>query len=240
MNNIKIPPLLQMVRNAYDDPQKVHHEVVKSEKSRAPFSYQAIHKIVDQVIKFKTPLDEISYSIERIERRPFVLKQFNEVTPLLHRHFTDISPERVYSLLPLYYPLGKFGKTKFNPQMIYLKNGELFLPFINFWKFNPLSSEQKSLFLTLVDEILEEEPDLEDVNLQLIELSANGSNGIRTLKVVNTLEIERLDKTRTNILIDSYLTGLQSAYSEIATPSTQRPNRENTLHTDKRQRQLFE
>ena len=65
-----------------------------------------------------------------------------------------------------HYPVGRGLMVPFEPPLVYGIGGQLYFPWFSFWRRNPLSDERLSLFVTLVDEVLLQDPDLDTARLQ--------------------------------------------------------------------------
>jgi hypothetical protein len=77
--------------------------------------------------------------------------------------------------------------------MIYGAGGQLYFPWFSFWRQNPLARERLSLFVTMVDEILMQDPDLETARFEILDFSCPGPKQPRVLRVIDARDIPRID-----------------------------------------------
>ena len=106
----------------------------------------------------------------------------------------------------------------FQPPMIYGIGGQLHFPWFSFWRQNPLAKERLSLFVTLVDEILLDDPDLETARFQILDFSMR--DGKRELNVVDAEEIPRVSQERKKEMLAIFADGFFKAQEALkAAPS---------------------
>ncbi len=73
-----------------------------------------------------------------------------------------------------------------------------------------------SLFVTIVDELLLQDPDLENASFDILDFSVEKPKGPRELKVINASDIPRVsDKTKREML-EVFAEGYALAQSELA------------------------
>ena len=109
--------------------------------------------------------------------------------------------------------------------MIYGVGGQLYFPWFSFWRQNPLAREQLSLFITLVDEVLLQDPDLEAARFEVLDFSA--PNGKRELTVIDARHIPRVDENRKLEMLSTFAEGFFLAQAELkAKPATDADERD--------------
>ena len=101
----------------------------------------------------------------------------------------------------------------FEPPMIYGVGGQLYFPWFSFWRQNPLARERLSLFATLVDEVLLQDPDLETARFEVLDFSA--PNGERELTVIDAREIPRIDEAKKLQMLSTFAEGFFLAQAEL-------------------------
>jgi len=86
---------------------------------------------------------------------------------------------------------------------------------------NLLADERLALFVTLVYEILLQDPDLEAARFQIIDLSAIKPGEKRSLRVIDAADIPRLPAERVRAMLEVFAEGYFRAQAELASkPST--------------------
>ena len=101
----------------------------------------------------------------------------------------------------------------FEPPMIYGVGGQLYFPWFSFWRQNPLARERLSLFVTLVAEVLLQDPDLETARFDVLDFSA--PNGKRTLSIIDATTIPRIDDARKIEMLSTFADGFFQAQEEL-------------------------
>jgi hypothetical protein len=138
-------------------------------------------------------------------KREDLRQNFLSVLPLVNNHFTGVSPDFYQLIDRRYYPVARGLMVPFEPPMIYGVGGQLFFPWFSFWRQNPLSNERLSLFVTLVDEVLMQDPDLERARFDVLDFSA--PNGTRELMVTDARNVPRLDEARKVQMLSTFAEG---------------------------------
>lgn len=123
-----------------------------------------------------------------------------------------------------HYAIGRNLTIPFNPGFVYGVGGKLYFSWLSFWKMNPLAGEQLSLFVTLVDEMLLQDSDLEAAEFNILDFSANQSGAHRRLDVVNAADVPRISEARKAEMLETFVEGLERATAQIAAISKQRPD----------------
>jgi hypothetical protein len=156
------------------------------------------------------PYDQVAEGIRQIER-PSVRENLLSVLPLIHDHFAGVSPNFYQVIEKRFYPVGRGLMVPFEPPMIYGVGGQLHFPWFSFWRRNPLSNERLSLFVTLVDEVLMQDPDLESARFEILDFSCLGAKAPRTLRVIDAGEIPRVSDARKTVMLEAFADGFFEA-----------------------------
>lgn len=111
--------------------------------------------------------------------------------------------------------------------MIYGIGGQFYFPWFSFWRQNPLANERLSLFVTLVDEVLMQDPNLETARFQILDFSAASLRAPRTLTVIETSDIPRVDENRKTAMLEAFPDGYFQAFEILGgrgpDPDSDRP-----------------
>lgn len=181
--------------------------------------------------------------IRRKEKRQAVRENFLETIPLIHDHFQGIQPDFVNKVSTRLYPIGRGIDIPFTPPLVYGVGGQIYFPWFSFWRTNPLPEINLRLFVTIVDEVLRDDPDLEDAKFEILDFSAPAPSEKRFLEVIDAAEIEPLGKHQKlemlEVFADGYLKALSILEAEPERESKE-GDREGESYSDGLQLGLFD
>jgi hypothetical protein len=228
MADLRIPSVQHLARNWRSDPITIARALVNLALNPPRFNYNPLYSAVRDILVLGVPYDQVVEGIRRIKREK-VRENLLEVLPLIRDHFADVSPDFYQTIEKRYYPVGRGLMVPFESPMIYGVGGQFYFPWFSFWRQNPLANERLSLFVTLVDEILMQDPDLENARFEILDFSCPGQKAPRSLRVIDASNIPRLDDTRKSQMLDSFAEGYLRAVAELAgspppPPSGDRPD----------------
>ena len=155
---------------------------------------------------------KLSMGIERQDVRD----NFLELLPLIRSHFSGVGVDFVHQVTRRFYPLSRELSIPFSPSFVYGSGGELHLPWLSFWKENPLDQERLSLFMSVVDEVLAQDPDLESVNFSVVDFSAPEPRGARAVKVLSGSDIPRISWATLHEMLETFVEGFRLAQEELS------------------------
>jgi len=216
MSKLKIPSLQHLARNWRDDPIKVKRVLVRLAKNAPDFNYNPLFAATRDMLIFGHHYEDIVEGIRRGIKREHVKQNFLEVLPLLWNYFDGLNPDFVQSIEPRYYPVGRELMVPFRPPLIYGKNGQIHFPWLSFWRRNPLAGRQLSLFVTVVEEILSQDPDLEGANFKILDFSAARPKEPRTLSVIDAKDVARVSDEQKREMLWVFAEGFRLAEAELA------------------------
>lgn len=104
----------------------------------------------------------------------------------------------------------------FEPPMLYGVGGQLYFPWFSFWRSKPLARERLSLFVTIVHEILLQDPDLDTARFQILDFSAPNSKVGRELTVVDAADIPRVSDAQKAEMLEAFAEGFFLAKQILA------------------------
>ena len=104
----------------------------------------------------------------------------------------------------------------FEPPMLYGVGGQLYFPWFSFWRSNPLARERLSLFVTIVHEILLQDPDLDTARFQVLDFSAPNSKVGRELTVIDAADIPRVSDAQKAEMLEVFAEGFFLAKKILA------------------------
>jgi hypothetical protein len=135
----------------------------------------------------------------------------------------------------------------FDPPLLYGTGGKLTFPWFSFWRSNPLADARLSLFVTLVDELLADDPDLAAADFQILDfsvpkgpkLSAGQPKPPRQLRIIDARDIPRVSESTKMEMLTVFAEGYFMAVSELSAAAN-RPSDGQARARDPRQADFFE
>lgn len=215
MTELRVPSLQHLARNWRYDPAVIAKVLVKLALDPPRFSYNPLYLAVRDLLVLKVPYDQVVEGIKR-EKREKVRNNLLSVLPLIHDHFAGITPDFFQIVGKRYYPIGRGLMIPFEAPMIYGVGGQLYFPWLSFWRSNPIAKERLSLFVTLVEEVLLQDPDLESARFEILDFSCPATKDARTLKIVDARDISRVDDVAKRAMLEVFTEGYFLAKAELA------------------------
>jgi hypothetical protein len=207
MAKLKIPSLQHVARNSYESPQKVAQELIKLGKSPPIFSYSQLLDLIPDILQFEFSADDMIRIVQKKVTQVAIRENFIEILRLLEPYVREIKPTLVRRIGSRPYHLGRDLVIPFAPPIEYRVGSDIFLPWFSFWRTKALSGTRLSLFVTVIDEILMQDPDLENANFQILDFSTSGSNKSRELKIIDGRSVPRLSDVQKREMLDNYIEG---------------------------------
>ncbi|MCU7943991.1 MAG: hypothetical protein KZQ87_15030 [Candidatus Thiodiazotropha sp. (ex Cardiolucina cf. quadrata)] len=242
MAKLRVPSVQHLARHWYDSPKKIEDEFVKMAMNPPTFNYNALNDIARDSLLYKVPEDQIIKGIKEKEKRKRVQKILLEVVPLLHEHFSRVQYDFVNDVAPSFYPIGRRRDLRipFKSVFIYGIGGQIYLPWLIFWKHNPLDDKQLSLFVTLVREILHQDPDLEEARFQILDFSASNSKECRQLRIIDTADIHTFNSKETAEMLAIFVEGFERAEARLKEVDIPSKRKETEVVVDVGQYRLWD
>ena len=216
MSKLKVPSLQHLARNWRDDPQQIKRILVSLAENGPTFNYNALFGAVRDMLVFGQPYTEIIEGIRRGVKRADVRDNLLGVLPLIRDYFDGVSPTFVQAVERRYYPVGRGLMVPFDPPLIYGEGGQIHFPWFSFWRSNPLARERLSLFVSVVEDVLLQDPDLEETHFVILDFSAPKLNQPRDLRVIEADDIPRVSETTKVEMLSIFAEGYFLAEAELA------------------------
>jgi hypothetical protein len=229
---LKVPSLQHLARNWHEDSSRVKSVLVRLAQNSPTFNYNPLFSAVQDMLVFGQPYDEIAEGIRRGVQREGVRDNFLEVLPLIRDHFDGISPAFVQPVGRRYYPVGRGLLVPFDPPLIYGVGGRIHFPWFSFWRKNPIAQMRLSLFVTMVDDVLIQDPDLETAKFEILDFSAPAGKKSRELMVIDARDVPRVTAEEKAEMLAVFAEGFFLAQAELAGMKDERP--EDRQGDDKR------
>lgn len=216
MVGLRIPSVQHLARNWRSEPAVVARDLVRLALNPPRFNYNPLYSAIRDILILRVPYDDVVVGIQKSIKRDAVRGNLLGVLDLLKDHFSGISPDFYQTIDRRYYPVGRGLMVPFEPPMIYGVGGQLYFPWFSFWRSNPLASERLSLFVTLVDEILMQDPDLDSAKFEILDFSCPKAKQPRLLRVIDTRDVPRVDERRKVEMLECFAEGYFRALEKLA------------------------
>lgn len=216
MARLKVPSLQHLARNWRNDPLRVKRILVQLAQNSPTFNYDPLFGAVQDMLVFGHPYEQIAEGMRRGIRRADVRENFLGVLPLIRDHFKGVAPSFIQAVDRRYYPVGRGLMVPFQPPLIYGTGGRIHFPWFSFWRGNPIASERLSLFVSMVEEVLLQDPDLEDAKFEILDFSAPAPKKDRELTVTDARDVPRVPADRKAEMLAVFAEGFFLAQAELA------------------------
>lgn len=240
MAELRVPSVQHLARNWRDEPAAIARLLVRLALNPPRFNYNPLHLAVRDLLLLHVPFEQVAEGIRRSVKREKVRNNLLSVLPLIRDHFSDLTIDFYQTVDRRYYPVGRGLMVPFDPPMIYGIGGQIYFPWFSFWRRNPLVRERLSLFVTLVDEVLMQDPDLEAARFEILDFSCAGPKQPRTLTLLDAREIPRLEPERKTAMLEAFAEGYFQAVAALAGSQPPAQDREDTRHPDSDQPSFFD
>ncbi len=213
---LRIPSVQHLARNWRDDPKVIANQLVRLAQDPPRFNYNPLYSAIRDLLLLRVPYEQVVEGIRRSVKRVSVRDNLFGVMPLIRDYFEGISPDFFQTVERRYYPVGRGLMVPFDPPMIYGVEGQLYFPWFSFWRQNPLAKRRMSLFVTLVDEILMQDPDLEAARFEILDFSCPSSRKPRDLTIVDASLIERVSDEQKKAMLETFADGFMLARAMLS------------------------
>jgi hypothetical protein len=247
VSKLKVPSVQHLARNWRNTPERTCRKLVTLVENPPIFNYNALFAAVRDMLVFNQPYDEIVEGIRRGIKRADVRDNLLGVLPLIRDHFACVAPDFVQGIDRRYYSIGRGLMVPFDPPLLYGTAGKLTFPWFSFWRSNPLVDTRLSLFVTLVDELLADDPDLAAADFQILDFSVPKAKKVegqpkpsRQLRIIDAREIARVSESTKLEMLTVFAEGYFMAVAELSgAPKAQTPDN-SAQERDPRQADFFE
>jgi hypothetical protein len=225
MAKLKVPSLQHLARNWKPESGMISRDLVNLVRNPPTFSYNAVFSATYDLLHFKQPLEQVMRGLEKAEKRARVRQNFLEILPLIHKHFEDTNPNFVNKVSTRRYVIGQGLDIPFTPPLIYGVGGQIYFPWFSFWKSNSMANLNLRLFVTIVDEILRSDPDLDQSIFEILDFSCLQGEGNRSLKVIDTREIEHVSQAEKIEMLEIFADGYTKAKAILEAEPVKAPRK---------------
>jgi hypothetical protein len=215
MSKLNVPSLQHLARLWHEDPQCIKRTLINLVDHGPTFSYAPLYDAVRDLLVLHLPREQIKVGLERTKQE-IARKSYSEILPLVYEHFDGIKPTFVQAVAPRFYPVSRDLMVPFQPPLVYGAKGRFHFPWFSFWRSNPLIGERLSLFVTVVEEVLLQDADLEDAEFTVLDFSAHSPRSSRQLQVFGAKDIPRVSDKRKMQMLAAFANGFELANAEIS------------------------
>ncbi len=215
MKEIKLPSLQHVARQWAPTPELVAKNLVALALSAPPFSYERLYSLARGVATGDS-LEQVLAAVETAKLHPSARANYAEILPLVAEYFDERRPEFVNDVSPRLYPVGKSLLVPFKPPMIFFREGKATLPWFVFWRSQPLEGQNLRLFVSLVREMMEQDPDLEESSFPIIDCSAPDKKSPRRLTIVESHDVQLLTDGEKREMLEILVSGFELAKTTLA------------------------
>lgn len=240
MAELRVPSVQHLARNWREEPAAIARLLVRLALNPPRFNYNPLYLAARDLLVLRVPYEQVAEGIRRKIKRESVRSNLLSVLPLIRDHFEGVSPDFYQTIDKRYYPVGRGLMVPFESPMIYGVGGQLYFPWFSFWRRNPLAKERLSFFVTLVDEVLMQDPDLETARFEILDFSCLGPRVSRTLTVLDARNIPRMDEARKTQMLETFAEGYFQALASLAGSQPSPEDRDEPPPPDPDQPSLFD
>lgn len=240
MTVLNVPSLQQVMKNLHDSSEMVRHDLLKMALNPPRISYRFLHKATQELVCLDTPLAQIEEGIRRVEKREGHLKNLLDILRLIDGHYRTLHPDfPPIEVAPRSYSIAPDIIIPFQPPLYYAIGGQPYLPYPNYWRNNPLRGKRLAAFMTIVDEIREQEPDIETARVHILNYGIPHGETERRLVVLDEKDIPRLTRDELSAVLQVFADGYREARDELAALKPEKKDRDEAERRDPNQRDLF-
>lgn len=222
MAKLRVPTVQHLARNWDGDPNRICNNLVRLVQRPPNFNYDLLFRLARDMLLLGQPYEDVLEAVCRIKRGD-LRERYIEILPLLRDHFEGQHPDYFQDIEPRLFSIGRGLMVPFAPPFIYGVGGQIFFPWLSFWRTNPLADERLALFVTIVEQILLDDPDLEAAAFQIVDFSAPMSKKPRELRVTPASNVPRVPEARVREMLEIFAEGFFRAQRVLASMPAKPP-----------------
>lgn len=226
MKQPKLLSLQHMARIWKPTPDAVKREILRLLDSTPPFTYEPLYKLLLQQARFGDSIQQLMRCLDKREKRPKVLEDFRAILSLVGGRLDACRPRYAHEVSEQHYNAGRDLFIPFRPPMVLGYPEKSVLPWLIFWKDRSLNQRQLSLFVTLVREQMDQNPDLENCDLEIWDCGRPDKQSPRDLTIMRAGEISLLPSADVRTMLDIFAEGFLLAVAEAQERAASQPSQE--------------
>lgn len=214
IKKLKAPSLIHVARLYRPTSEQVKKEILKLANAAPPFSYEDLYELMWDRAHVGIPSEQIERSIAGIGQK-IKRDSYQRAFAIADKFFENLDRSFEMRIEPRSYSIGRDLRVPFAPPMICGggSNGPV-IPWLLFWKQNPLTDEQTSLFMSMAQATIEEEPELDGASLLLVDTSIKALDEGGNACVLNAADVKRIPDQRLKEMLEVFATGFHMAQAE--------------------------
>lgn len=210
-------------------PEEVKKAILKLYYAKPPFSYEQLYEGVWQSMRLKEPLSVYQDVVQAWQpslRRDSYLRALKPTS----KFFENFERGYEVEVLPRPYSIGRGLQAPFSPRMLCGTKSGPVVPWLLFWKENPLNEEQTALFHGMVLDAFRGDPDLDRATLMLVDTNRKALDSLGNPRVLLGAEIPVVSQEKMRSMLDVFASGYLMAQDELR--KKVRTQRAETRRTD--------
>ena len=218
------PSAQHLARMWEDSPEKTCKSLVKMVDASPPFSYARILPLISELLAFGTPIKRILLTADRQFGESALGSNAAEILPLIDAQVQKRKFHFAHPVAGRKYPLSRDLAIAFNPPVVCGDGSDIVFPWFSLWRTNPLNGERLSLFVSLITDMLLQDPDLDAARFEIWDLSAPSKGEARVLRVTDAAEIPLLTSKRKEEMLNTFVAGFELARSYLINRNSNAPS----------------
>ena len=217
----------------------VKNEVIRLARSAPPFSYEDLYELVWDNVRCGIPESQIVASINGLGQR-VKRESYARAFPVACSFFRGFPATFIEKIEPRTYSIGRNMRVPFAPSMICGTRDGLVIPWLLFWKTNPMTEEQTRLFISMALGVIENDGELDQAALQLVDTSEKALSKEGMPSVISSRDVVPFTAEKMRKMLETFAAGFALAQIEWSAMAAHRSRDTRTVGDDASQADLFE
>lgn len=240
IKKLKAPSLIHVARLYRPTAEQVKKEILNLAKASPPFSYEDLYELMWDRAHVGIPSEQIVRSIAGIGQK-IKRDSYQRAFSIADRFFENLDRSFELRIEPRSYSIGRDLRVPFAPPMICGGGSDgPVIPWLLFWKQNPLTDEQTSLFMSMAQATIEDEPELDGASLLLVDTSLKALDDGGNARVIKASEVGRIPDRRLREMLEVFATGFHMAQAEWQASATLHKDARRSPEIDDSQQDMFD
>lgn len=236
------PPSLQHVARFYrPTADGVKKEFLKLARAHPPFSYEDLYKLTWDMAKGLQTYEAVYRAASGI-RLDIKRDSYLRALPPCNVFFDELKHAYAIPVGSRSYSIGRGIQVPFCPPMLCGTAKGVVLPWLIFWKDNPLTGIQLQLFASMVEDILKGEPDLDSAQLLIVDMSDAAIKKDGRPVVTSSADVIKLPASQMASMLSTVVEGFELAKEELKSvniKSVERESMRDSMSNEDGQKDMF-
>lgn len=237
------PPSLQHVARFYrPTADGVKKEFLKLARAHPPFSYEDLYKLAWDMAKGLQTYEAVHKAASEIKlevKRNSYLRALRPCSVF----FDELKHGYAIPIGSRSYSIGRGIQVPFCPPMLCGTAKGIVLPWLIFWTDNPLTGLQLQLFVSMVEDILKGEPDLDSAQLLIVDMSDAAIKKDGRPMLTSSADVPKLPASQMVSMLSTVVEGFELAKEELKSVVDRPVKRESvrdSVSSEDEQKDMFE